>query len=437
MHVSPGAQTNRIMKELRIVRIASALVMMASVLAACGIESYQSAADDFNANSPPAPPPPTTVPPPPPPPGGGSFGPNFSEIQSNVFTPSCASANCHAGGGASAGLNLEAANSYAELVGIASTQDSATQRVNAGSPINSYLIHKLENTAVTGAQMPPGGTPLPQTSIDIIRQWITDGAIDDRVVVLSPIRVTSMSPGPGATLTAAPTQIVAGFDRNLDATTVNANTFTLMASGGDSIFGNGNDIQIAAATISVPNGNSMTAVFSLGGVVLADETYQIRLFGTGGSLIMDQDANALDGEYVGVFPAGNGTAGGDFVSNFVINTPVVIGPTLDQIQTIVFTPTCATATCHTGPSGNNLPAGLDLSNADASFASLLGLGNGVPSLQQAAILRVAPNDPDNSYLIQKMEGVAATGGIMPPIGGLDPTVIAEIRQWIADGALRQ
>jgi len=329
MHVSPGAQTNRIMKELRIVRIASALVMMASVLAACGIESYQSAADDFNANSPPAPPPPTTVPPPPPPPGGGSFGPNFSEIQSNVFTPSCASSNCHAGGGASAGLNLEAANSYAELVGIASTQDSATQRVNAGSPINSYLIHKLENTAVTGAQMPPGGTPLPQTSIDIIRQWITDGAMDDRVQSVNPIQVKSVSPAPGAVLSAPPAKIVAGFDRDVDVSTVNANTFTLVASGGDSMFGNGNDIQIDASSITVPIANSTSAVFDLTGVALADETYQITLSGSGGSLIMDLNSNALDDAHSGTLPVENGAAGGDFVATFVINSPEVIGPALD------------------------------------------------------------------------------------------------------------
>jgi len=99
----------------------------------------------------------------------------------------------------------------------------------------------------------------------------------------------------------------------------------------------------------------------------------------------------------------------------------------------VFTPTCATAGCHTGPSGAILPSGLDLSDADASFAALVG----VPSLQQAGILRVAATDPNNSYLIQKLEGNAATGLQMPfGLSPLDPAVIAEVRQWITDGALR-
>ena len=130
---------------------------------------------------------------------------------------------------------------------------------------------------------------------------------------------------------------------------------------------------------------------------------------------------------------GNGSAGGDFSADFSITTPIVIGPTLDQIQAVVFTPSCASAGCHSGPSGNPLPTGLDLSNADASLAALVG----TPSVQQPTIMRVAVNDPDNSYLIQKLEGIAATGNQMP-VGqpALDSAVIAEIRLWITNGALR-
>jgi hypothetical protein len=51
--------------------------------------------------------------------------------------------------------------------------------------------------------------------------------------------------------------------------------------------------------------------------------------------------------------------------------------------------------------------------------------------------RVAAGDPDNSYLIQKLEGTAAEGAQMP-FGGapLEQAVIDGIRQWIADGAER-
>ena len=103
-------------------------------------------------------------------------------------------------------------------------------RVLAGNPDSSYLIQKLEGTASGGGIMPPGGA-LSQTNIDMIRQWISDGAIDDRIAASGPIRVTSLSPAPLAILAAPPAQIIAGFDRDLDTSTVNLNTFILTASG--------------------------------------------------------------------------------------------------------------------------------------------------------------------------------------------------------------
>tara|TARA_R110002049_G_scaffold138781_11_gene299235 strand:- start:19293 stop:20537 length:1245 start_codon:yes stop_codon:yes gene_type:complete len=402
------------------------LVFSAGLFSACDVQTYDDAAAAFNAGG--SSPPPTTPPvTPPPAPPTASFGPNFSEIQAAVLTPDCATSNCHSGANPQASLSLEEADSYAMLVGIASTQDAGIQRVVAGNPNNSYLIQKLEGTAATGTVMPPTGG-LPQVDIDVIRQWISDGAIDDRVVVVNPIRLTSLSPAPGATLDAAPSQIVAGFDRELDASTVNAMTFTLFASGGDGSFNSGNEVQINATSISVPGANPSTAVFDLTGVALADDSYQVTLLGTGASVIMDIDANALDGEFSGTLPSGNGVAGGTFQAPFTVTTPVVLGPTLDQIQATVFSPLCSS--CHNG-AGANLPGSLNLSNANASFAALVNIA----SVQNAAIMRVAPNDPDNSYLIHKLEG---TGGvtIMPPSGMLPAATTAVIRQWISDGAVR-
>src|SRR5210317_211292 len=110
--------------------------------------------------------------------------------------------------------------------------------------------------------MPPGA-PLPQSEIDVIRQWITDGAIDDRVVVLDPITVTSLSPMPNAALDAQPANIVAGFSRELNQATVDATTFLLTASGGDGTFADGNEVPITAAAITVPAANPQSAVFDL------------------------------------------------------------------------------------------------------------------------------------------------------------------------------
>ncbi len=368
----------------------------------------------------------STVSTPPPPP---SFGANFSEIQANVLTPTCAGPGCHVRAGAPQGLRLDETNSFAMLVGVASSEVPTVLRVAPGDPNNSYLIQKLEGTASAGEQMPMGVPPLAQSTINVIRQWIIDGAIDDRAPSAGPIRVTSLSPLPGSMLNAAPTGIMAMFDRELDVSTVNANTFILRASGGDGTFSDGNEVQIMAAAITTPSANPMSATFDLTGVALADDTYQVSLLGSSASLILDLGANALDGEFSGNFPAGNGTQGGDFVATFVVATPPVT--TLDDIQANVFTPSCGFAGCQSGPTSGNLPSGMDLSNAKASFAALVG----VASIEVPTILRVAPNDPDNSDLIQKPEGTAAVG-VQMPFGGtpLDQAVIDDIRQWISNGA---
>jgi hypothetical protein len=397
-------------------------VLLISLLAA-GILAACDGGDGTGGPAPPAEPPP--------PPSSPPFGANFSEIQAQLFTPTCAVSGCHTGAAAPQGLRLDEAGSYGLLVDVASTEVPSILRVAPGDPDNSYLIQKLEGTASVGEQMPLGGPALPQASIDVIRQWITDGAIDDRVPSSEAIRVTSLSPMPDSDLEAPPAEIVATFDRELDVSTVNAETFILEASGGDGTFSDGNEEQIAAAGITTPDTNAMSATFDLSGVTLADDTYRVRLLGDGASIMLDLDANALDGEFSGSLPSGDGVEGGDFEALFTVAAPAETGPTLDEIQANVFTPICSG--CHSGPMSDTLPDGMDLTGADASFANLVG----VPSVQAPELSRVEAGDPDNSYLIQKLEGTATEGGQMP-LGGspLDQAVIDDIRQWISDGAER-
>jgi hypothetical protein len=74
-------------------------------------------------------------------------------------------------------MNLSTrASSFAALVNVASIEVPNLDRVAPGNPDNSYLIHKIEGTAAVGVRMPQGGPFLNQATIDMIRQWITDGA---------------------------------------------------------------------------------------------------------------------------------------------------------------------------------------------------------------------------------------------------------------------
>lgn len=104
----------------------------------------------------------------------GPITATFSSIQSHVFTPVCTA--CHAGAAAPRGLRLDATNSFALLVGVASSEVPSLQRVAPGDAANSYLIHKLEGHQAVGARMPLGGPYLDAQSINLIRQWINNGA---------------------------------------------------------------------------------------------------------------------------------------------------------------------------------------------------------------------------------------------------------------------
>jgi len=108
---------------------------------------------------------------------------------------------------------------------------------------------------------------------------------------------------------------------------------------------------------------------------------------------------------------------------------VALSDDFESLQENIFTPICSV--CHVGGSA---PQGLRLDAAN-SYNLLVG----VPSTEVPAILRVKPGDPDNSYIIQKLEGHAAVGKQMPfgcPTSQpcLTSSTIAFVRQWITNGA---
>jgi len=212
-------------------------------------------------------------------------------------------------------------------------------------------------------------------------------------------------------------------------TTFDETTFVVVRSGGDGSFEDGNEVAIVPDSIDVPLINPRTAVFDMSSAAPVEDDYRVTLTGTGPAVIQDLDANALDGEFSGTFPSGDGTEGGDFVAEFSV---AGVQPTLLSIQDNVFSPLCAG--CHSGPTSNDaadLPSGMDLSSLSLSFMSLVG----VSSLQNGAVERVEAGNPDDSYLIRKLEGTASVGGQMP-LGGpaLEQATIDVIRQWISDGA---
>jgi hypothetical protein len=111
------------------------------------------------------------------------------------------------------------------------------------------------------------------------------------------------------------------------------------------------------------------------------------------------------------------------------STALPLSDDFESLQENIFTPICSV--CHVGASA---PQGLRLDAAN-SYNLLVG----VPSTEVPSILRVKPGDPDNSYIIQKLEGHAAVGAQMPfgcPTSQpcLSTSTIAFVREWITNGA---
>ena len=100
----------------------------------------------------------------------------WSYISTAIIQPNCATAGCHSALSATGGVQLYSrAAGYVTLVG---SPADATQRnfVVPGQPDQSKLMYLLRGQEIW--RMPPDGQ-LPQADIDLIEQWILDGAKDD------------------------------------------------------------------------------------------------------------------------------------------------------------------------------------------------------------------------------------------------------------------
>lgn len=83
-----------------------------------------------------------------------------------IFNASCAVSGCHVTGGF-APMSLEAGVSYANVINLVVPGDAAA----------SYLFSRI--TGAILPLMPPTGTSLSATSLDLIRSWIDNGALNN------------------------------------------------------------------------------------------------------------------------------------------------------------------------------------------------------------------------------------------------------------------
>ncbi len=101
----------------------------------------------------------------------GPAAPRLSELEKDVFAPSCAYTACHAAAGAANGLDLQTPGTWKRLVDQKASVAGKTLVV-PGAPEQSYLYERLTGT------MPPGA-PLEPAERARIRDWIAAGARND------------------------------------------------------------------------------------------------------------------------------------------------------------------------------------------------------------------------------------------------------------------
>lgn len=111
---------------------------------------------------------------------GGGAGATFSQVQSQIFTASCAFSGCHGGSSPAQGLNLSAGSAYSAIVNVPSNERPTLDRIEPNDPAASYLYLKvIGDPSIVGSQMPLGGQPLSAALIDLLRDWIERGAPND------------------------------------------------------------------------------------------------------------------------------------------------------------------------------------------------------------------------------------------------------------------
>ena len=128
-----------------------------------------------------------------------------------------------------------------------------------------------------------------------------------------------------------------------------------------------------------------------------------------------------------------GTAACDEALSDLTGPTPDLQPTFSSIQKDILSasdssgrPACTN--CHNG--NPFVPGNFTGANA---YAALVG----ARSFEKPGLLRVAPGDPDNSYMVHKLEGGPNIVGERMPRGGgpfLTSGQMLVIRRWIAEGA---
>jgi hypothetical protein len=107
----------------------------------------------------------------------GTAAVSFAGAVQSIFATNCTGFGCHTATNLTGGLNLSAANAYADLVNVTAPECGSRNYVTPFSPTTSYLLDKVHGTNLCGGgQMPLGKPPLSAAAIQTLTNWICEGA---------------------------------------------------------------------------------------------------------------------------------------------------------------------------------------------------------------------------------------------------------------------
>jgi hypothetical protein len=338
--------------------------------------------------------------------GDSNCTPELEALRAEIFTPSCALPACHASADAAGGLDLETADLVGQLIGQPAGTCDGWIRVVPGAPNESLLYNKVTGPAACGNLMPPPGG-LPPEQAACLGTWIEN---------LDPANCETCG-GDACVDLDTDTQHCGACDNacpaGVSCTSGECNCPAGQELCGDTCLDTQADPQNCGGCGAACDANK---VCWMG--VCADTCADLTDCNGG---CVDTQSNpdhcgACDNacEIGNACDQGGCGCPGDGVS-FV-----------DEVEPLLVD-SCAGMGCHSFPAPS---AGLDLRVGNA-YAELVN----VPSSQCNNRMRVAPGQPANSYLIDKLQGVnLCFGGKMPKGGTLTDAEIAMISEWICRGA---
>ncbi|HVV87062.1 MAG TPA: c-type cytochrome domain-containing protein [Kofleriaceae bacterium] len=94
----------------------------------------------------------------------------FDYIVATILRPSCATATCHDAMTKREGLDFSSVAAAAKSI-----DDDGLVPIGGGDPDNSQLYYDLTADGIDKRM--PIDSPLPDADIELIRQWIVDGAV--------------------------------------------------------------------------------------------------------------------------------------------------------------------------------------------------------------------------------------------------------------------